>query len=281
MVMNMNFARKTEINPLILRATKFKSTQKTPNSENIKNQYFYRIMLLTQGSATVVTNSFKETLRKNDVLYLLPDTPYKILNSHGEFEVLNIYFDYFNLPYPDNEYVYKTLFQSQFDESKCQKIYHFTDAPKLNSPCIICNNKNIADFAFKIFTEFSEKCENSKKICSLLLNCIVEEICKSFILTVENNDKHSKILNYIKENCDAKICADDLAKKFYYHKNHINRIIKLNTGLTLKEFIIKSKIELADKLFEETNMTTTEIANYLNFFDASHFIKTYKKYKSK
>ena len=73
---------KNKIIPHILRATKFRSTINTPNSEDIKNQYFYRIMIFTQGSATVVTNFFTNVCKKNDALYLLSDTPYKILNTH-------------------------------------------------------------------------------------------------------------------------------------------------------------------------------------------------------
>ena len=97
---------------------------------------------------------------------------------------------------------------------------------------------------------------------------------------LRKNDKYEQIINYIKENAHLKITAEDLAEKFHYHKNHINRIIKTETGMNLKSFILKTKTDLADKLLENTDMNVTEIANYLNFFDASHFFKTYKRSKN-
>lgn len=106
--------KKNESIPHILRASKFCSTVKTPNSEAVKNQYFYRIMLFTQGSATAVTSTFTNVCKKNDVLYLLPDTPYQILNTHGQFEVLNIYFEYVHDLYTNNDESCKTLYQTEF-----------------------------------------------------------------------------------------------------------------------------------------------------------------------
>lgn len=268
-----------DITPNVVRASEFQSTKQTPNSEEVKNQYFYRIMAFTQGTATVVLNNRYIISNKNDILYLLPDTPYQILNSHGDFSVINIYFDYLSKTLVSEELAHKTLFQNEFNPALCQKIYTFTDFLKLNEPHIIHNNSSIVDFSFKILKEVEKKDSSSARLISLLMSCIIEEMHLNKESQGRKNDKYRQIINYIKDNAHLKITADDLAKKFHYHKNHINRIVQKETGMNLKSFILKTKIDLADKLFENTNMNITEIANYLNFFDASHFIKIYKKIK--
>lgn len=50
----VKIVNRNEISPNVLRASKFQSTEQTPNSEEIKNQYFYRIMVFIHGAATVV-----------------------------------------------------------------------------------------------------------------------------------------------------------------------------------------------------------------------------------
>lgn len=284
---------KNEVKPYVFRASKFYSSLDAPNSENVKNQYFYRLMVFTYGSATVVTDKSEEVCRKSDVLYLPPDTPYRILNTHGEFEVLNIYFDYGSSNSNSNgdsdsnsiegdgagdEYPYKTLFQSDFCKEYCREIYFFEDMPKLNNSFVIHGNTDIAVFAQKIFEEFMVNDNSSKRISSLLLLCITEELCRNGVSGQPDNKKYTELTDYIKEKCNEKITAAELSQKFHYHKNHINRIIKNTTGMNLKSFMLKTKIDAAEKLFEETNMSVTEIADYLNFFDASHFLKTYKKF---
>lgn len=268
-----------DIHPIVLRASKFQSTKQTPNSEEIKNQYFYRIMVFVYGSATVVLDNSQIVCNENDILYLLPDTPYRILNSHGDFTVINVYFDYFGKVQIPEELAYKTLFQNRFERALCQERHTFTDFSKLNESHVIHNNADIADFSYKILRRFEKDITLSQRLVSFLMSCIIEEMCLYQENHGRKNERYEQMISYIKENAHLKITAEDLAEKFFYHKNHINRIIKRETGMNFKMFVMKTKIDLADKLLEDTDMNVTEIANYLNFFDASHFIKSYKKLK--
>lgn len=272
--------KKDEIIPKVLRAAEFRSTIQTPNSEEVKNQYVYRIMVFTYGAATVAIGDECVVCGKNDILYLLPNVPYQVLNTHGDFSVINIYFDYQDTIRETEGLVDKTLYQKEFVPELCRERYEFTDFPNLNEPCVIQNNPDIAEFSFKILKECERGTATSRRLISLLMACVIEEMCLHRDDPGRKDDQHEQIVNYIRENAHAKITAGDLSDRFHYHKNHINRIIKNKTGMNLKAFILKTKIELADRLIENTDMNITEIANYLNFFDASHFLKIYKRRKN-
>ncbi len=273
--------KNSDICPVVLRASNFRSTKQIPNSEKIKNQYFYRVMIFVDGRATAVSDTFEAVCNKGDVLYLLPDTPYRILNTYGDFEVINIHFDYVHGCDVVDDSVYRTVFQNDFLPQLCRKRYDFSDYNILNKSGIIKKNMDILNFAVKILKEYERKNYLEEKFLSHLMICIIDEICFDEKRISNRNDKYEQIIDYIKNNAELKITANELGEKFHYHQNHINRIIKEETGMNLKTFILKTKIELADKLFENTSMNVTESANYLNFFDASHFIKTYKKFKYK
>lgn len=267
---------KEKINPCVLRVAEFKSTISAPNSERIKNQYCYRVMLFIRGSATVISKDFKEVCNCGDTLYLLPDFEYRILNTHGDFEVLNIFFDYFPNTSFDCKNILKTTFQSEFDRSLCTPVKVFNSGYELNKSHIIFQNKNIIEYGLKIQSEARNSEKSSAKIVSLLMNCIIEEIAREKYKAAFQKSK--EILAYISNHCAEKITAGELEKEFHYHRNHINRLIKSSTGMNLKSYILQAKLEYARKLFEETDMNLMEIANYLGFFDASHFIKTCKKF---
>ena len=48
--------------------------------------------------------------------------------------------------------------------------------------------------------------------------------------------------------------------------------------LSLRQYIIKSKLKLVEIRLLNSDYTLTEIANELSFTDASHLSKTFKKY---
>lgn len=109
---------------------------------------------------------------------------------------------------------------------------------------------------------------------------IIEKIISETGEKSNLNQNTLDLLSYIENNCHERISSEHLSKLFHYHKNHLNRIIKQATGMTLKSYILTAKIRLAQRLYEETQMTTTEIAHYLNFYDVSHFIKALNKFSS-
>lgn len=85
------------------------------------------------------------------------------------------------------------------------------------------------------------------------------------------------ILDYIKENPDKNIKAQDIAHIFGYNEKYLSRLFKKITGMTLKQYIIQQKIEDSNTYLIETEMPVYEIAAALGFSDAHNFQKLYKK----
>ena len=271
----------SEISPRVLRASTFKSTPKTPNSEAVKNQYYCRIMIFLHGSAAAVSvnGEFDTVCEKGDVLYLLPNTPYRILNTCGDFEVLNISFDYLGYGERNREYVSKTVFQCDFDPSLCRERVCFDDTAVLNGAFAAHGVKNAADYGLKILEEYYKEENRSERLMSLLMSCIVEELCRREpVSTHKAREKSAEIMSYIRKNCTGEMNAGELEKVFHYHRNHINRLVKEASGMSLKTYILKARLEAAQRLSEETDMTLTGIAVAVGFYDASHFLKTCRRF---
>ena len=51
--------------------------------------------------------------------------------------------------------------------------------------------------------------------------------------------------------------------------------------MTLRKYIINEKITYAKQLMRETNLSMTEIASALSFYDYSHFCKYFKENQSR
>jgi AraC-like DNA-binding protein len=74
--------------------------------------------------------------------------------------------------------------------------------------------------------------------------------------------------------------AKDYAQRLAIHVNHLNKILKDNTGKTTTELISGRVIQEAKILLKQTDWNISEIANSLGFEEVSHFSNFFKKQTS-
>lgn len=85
---------------------------------------------------------------------------------------------------------------------------------------------------------------------------------------------------YIKENFTLNICIPDLAKQVSISEYHFIREFKKYMNQTPYEFILYCRFQHSKYLLLKTDMTVTEIANFLNFNSLSHYVSFFKKRES-
>ncbi|MBW8348816.1 helix-turn-helix domain-containing protein [Bacillus sp. IITD106] len=83
---------------------------------------------------------------------------------------------------------------------------------------------------------------------------------------------------YIQKHLYEDISVGMLSELVKMNASYLSQLFKKEAGITLKEYIIRSKVEEAQKLLALTDYTITEIYSLLNFYDQSYFSKVFKKY---
>ena len=68
-----------------------------------------------------------------------------------------------------------------------------------------------------------------------------------------------------------------IALHFGYNEKYLSHLFRQLSGMPLKQFILKSKIDEANYLLTDTNLSIGEIAVKLGYTDAHNFARTYKK----
>jgi AraC-like DNA-binding protein len=72
--------------------------------------------------------------------------------------------------------------------------------------------------------------------------------------------------------------AKDFADQLSVHVNHLNKVLKENTGRTTTEVIGNRITQEAKVLLKQTNWTVSEIAYCLGFEEVAHFSNFFKKH---
>ena len=71
--------------------------------------------------------------------------------------------------------------------------------------------------------------------------------------------------------------AKDYAERLSVHVNHLNKVLKVNTGKTTTELISHRLVQEAKILLKQTNWNVSEIAYSLGFDEVAHFSNFFKK----
>lgn len=120
--------------------------------------------------------------------------------------------------------------------------------------------------------------ESIEEICSLLEDCYT-----TYVKTVQEYKKkksYSKpimlCLNYITSHFNEQITLKDLAKETNLHPNYLSALFKKELGETLREYLLRNRIDVAKSLLSRTDYSFLQISNSLAFYSQSHFIQVFK-----
>lgn len=88
---------------------------------------------------------------------------------------------------------------------------------------------------------------------------------------------YNDIEDYVKHNIHTPLTVNSIARKFGYNEKYLSQMFKSMSGETLKQHIINRKIEEANFLLTDTNLTIMEISSILGYSDNHNFMRSYKK----
>ncbi|HMR82465.1 MAG TPA: AraC family transcriptional regulator [Niabella sp.] len=118
-------------------------------------------------------------------------------------------------------------------------------------------------------------------IIFLLLHFIARNIQQNISLFSKRENPKSRvheITAYIQQHIyDSELLKiRSVATHFGKSTDHLNRYFKAETGSTIKDYIIRYKLNLVTTRLKFSDLTISEIAGELNFTDESHLNKMFK-----
>lgn len=90
--------------------------------------------------------------------------------------------------------------------------------------------------------------------------------------------KLKRVTCYIDERLEEKIVLEDLAAIAQLSQHHFARAFKQSTGLSPHQYIIKTRIDRAQRLLAKSSMEINEIAIACGFSNQSHLHRHFKKH---
>lgn len=114
-----------------------------------------------------------------------------------------------------------------------------------------------------------------------MLNVLVRNLEASFRDSHKAKDDQTKdLLQYIQYNLfdNEKLKVEAIAGEFNLAPTYVGEYFKKKVGENLKEYILRSRVNVAQSRLQHSGQSIKEVAYDLGFTDASHLTKVIKKY---
>ncbi|MCG8582606.1 MAG: AraC family transcriptional regulator [Bacteroidales bacterium] len=113
-----------------------------------------------------------------------------------------------------------------------------------------------------------------------ILNILARSIENRYVNKAnETDNRFGEILRYINTHLldSDKTRLIYLANQFGISKSYFSEYFKKQAGISLGDYILKSKLKIVETKIRHTDLSLKEIAWQMNFTDSSHLAKTFKK----
>ncbi|MDO4622030.1 MAG: helix-turn-helix transcriptional regulator [Eubacteriales bacterium] len=86
------------------------------------------------------------------------------------------------------------------------------------------------------------------------------------------------VMDYIYYNYSQELTMEHLAKVSGYSIPHLSRMFRQDTGMTISDYIARTRLEKSAELLKTTKLTVQEIGFLVGYSDNNYFNKRFRKY---
>jgi len=231
---------------------------------------FYEVLFLTKGSGFHIIDSNKYRIQPPCVFFLSPGQTHKLELSHDIDGYIFLFTAEFYL-------------LNQANKNKLLELPFFFSVSQENPPLLLKDESNV-NFLKQLFTRaFTEVKDNDEEIIRSILDLTLQTCNKLYpakYFGIQKTRGHllvKNLLQLIEENYQNNYSINEYASMLNITPNHLTQMVKQVTGNTSAKLLQNKVIIETKRLLIHTDMTVTEIADYMNFSDQSYFTKFFKK----
>ncbi|SER69368.1 AraC-type DNA-binding protein [Gracilibacillus ureilyticus] len=230
------------------------------------------IMYMVRGKCKIVVNNTQYTLNQKQFILIDSNIPHRLTVEKGKpCRMLNIEFT-----------LHKSSHYSVLGSlvNECSEVKEFLQNQK---PYIIQKDiKEVYQSLRNLVFELDNKKYEQKTMVNLLISQLLIQISRnqleSKVRELQDADYYvSKIINYLHENYDGHIKTADLSELVHLHPNYLHKIFRNTMNCTIIEYLTKIRMDKAKMLLNKTDMSVTEITEFVGITSSQYFSKIFKK----
>ncbi len=236
---------------------------------------FIEIVYILSGKVTHIIDQKEYEVRRGDILFMNYGCTHAFY-SDQEYSYINIIFSpeimSDKLVTPENAFslLFLTAFNEMCSEANFGKISFFGN-----------EQKEVENIIFAMIREYQDKHSSWETVMGNYLYILLIKMLRQTELGIEKqeiNDMWRELLDYIAANLDSKLSLSALAKKCFYNPSYFSRVFKEKFGMSLTEYIVRKRLELAIDLLCSTELSLDSISQQAGFSDRNSLYHAFARY---
>lgn len=238
--------------------------------------YDARLFMCFGGKGVITADGVDYTMERGSVIVINSGVPYHLVSGEKETLYFAVNFDFtFNnchlvTPIPPE-------FIDLYDPNQLLEAVEFSDIPQFNRVVYLNGMTHLEKKCTAAEREYQRKLKLSEGVVSALMSEILFE-CARKLESVEPHfdSKLDEILDFIHSNYNKPLTNSELGKKFSFHPNYINELVRQSTGKPLHRYVLSVRLAKAIDLLEETDDSISDIAESCGFQSLYYFSRYFK-----
>lgn len=258
-----------EVNPFLRCAVRFRYTQ----FHSIRCPADARILYVIDGSGKLFLEGAEHSLCAGSMALIGPGVVYR-MELDTPLDLIALNFDYTwerqaldvpldALPPEAAEDVEKVVFE---------------DCAVLSAPVILQHVQLFQNTLEDILcVSQDKKCYHREEAASLLKALLIRLARKALLTDTAGDAIADRLIQYLKEHYRENLTVEQIASHFNYHASHMNRVMRKATGTTIRSYLIRCRMDAAEKHLLSTDMTISQVAEAVGISSEAHFCNSFKK----
>lgn len=234
---------------------------------------FYEVLFITEGSGYHIIDSNRYNIAPPCVFFLSPGQAHKLELSNDIDGYIFLFTAEFYL-------------LSEVNKNRLLELPFFFSVEQ-NNPPLLLKHQIDTDFIRGLFIRGCDEEVDSNSVSYEIIKSILDLILQTCnklypddISRMQNTKGHlmvKNLLQLIEENYHKNLTINEYASMLSITPNHLTQMVKQVTGNTSAKLLQKKVIIETKRLLIHSEMTVTEISDFMNFSDQSYFTKFFKK----
>ena len=234
---------------------------------------FYEVLFITEGSGYHIIDSNRYNIAPPCVFFLSPGQAHKLELSNDIDGYIFLFTAEFYL-------------LSEVNKNRLLELPFFFSVEQ-NNPPLLLKHQIDTDFIRGLFIRGCDEELDSNSVSYEIIKSILDLILQTCnklypddISRMQNTKGHlmvKNLLQLIEENYHKNLTINEYASMLSITPNHLTQMVKQVTGNTSAKLLQKKVIIETKRLLIHSEMTVTEISDFMNFSDQSYFTKFFKK----
>ena len=238
----------------------------------------HRLFYIQSGDGEMLVAGERFPLKPGTLILFQSGTEY-VWNSRG-VRYISINFDY-TRDFCEVTRTFSPLSAEDFREGDAFEKISFEDAEELSRPIGIYDAFSIGERLSRLVVEMKIRNVFQEEFLSSWLRFMIFDILRKYNQQRTVVDKKVRVtrevIAYIQSHFRERIDNESIAAYFHFDSAYLNRLFRINTGMSLHRFLVDYRLKVAMELLSSRSMPVSEVAYATGFHDVPHFIKTFKR----